>query len=529
MQLISPVRAIPLRRKLGGVIILAALAGWIVLNLASLTSYPTPQPDDTFFGVVAVQFLNHGQFGNPLYEDMSGSQESLFHLGRIYIVLVAIVFKLFGVGLYQGRLLVLIGHWVSGVSLFFIGKKLWGPVEGVAAALILITSWYAFWSAHTLRPDAWVNAAGLACLLLVLRLKESPSPKSGFVVGLAAVLILDVHLKALHYTVATLGMATLLTLPKSQTRRTFFAMVVGMAAGALYWVGLHIVPDPQLALAQLQTGPNAYQLTPRADLLFLVQGTLRVLSIIFQSTRFGWFECIYMVGGAIALAASRQPADRWSVSYILLYVFSFTFLMPVKSLYHIFLLLPLISLLTARGISLLAAALTARFGPQRNERSVFALLILSPLILLYMIGDAKLAWENRVISYENYSKQLLAHVPANANVLGETTWWWAFREGFFSSDQDFTRGIKASDGQTRVDGFFDQAFANRRVEYVFLDDAFGVWKGSREYKPDLHVMFADYLLRRCQQVGIVHDYFYGVDMGALDIKETVIYHCLPAN
>jgi 4-amino-4-deoxy-L-arabinose transferase-like glycosyltransferase len=140
-----------------------ALSAFFILNLVSLTSYPTPQPDDTFFGVVANEFILHGKFGNPLYDDMSGSSESLFHLGRVYMLMVVAVFKVFGVGLYQGRLLVLIGHWVAALELYFIGKQLWGRAEGLIAAAVLLTSWYAFWSAHTLRPDSWVNA-GACCV-----------------------------------------------------------------------------------------------------------------------------------------------------------------------------------------------------------------------------------------------------------------------------------------------------------------------------------------------------------------------------
>jgi 4-amino-4-deoxy-L-arabinose transferase-like glycosyltransferase len=525
LPILSNLRTATFSTKIGLALGAVALSAFFILNLVSLNSYPTPQPDDTFFGVVANEFIEHGKFGNPLYDDMSGSSESLFHLGRVYMLMIVAMFKLFGVGLYQGRLLVLIGHWVTALELFFIGKLLWGKAEGLIAAAVLLTSWYAFWSAHTLRPDSWVNAGGALCILLLLWLLRSPSHKAGFIVGLATVLILDIHIKAVHYSLATWFLAAAIMLRRRETRPIFISLAAGAVLGVVYWFAIHVLPDPQLALAQLSSGPNARQLTPQADVLYQISETIKVFSTIFQSTQFGWVEFGYILVGAVALAFRRQSSDKLIMAYAAIYLISFTFLMPVKALYHIFLLLPLLSLMIARGIPALAEALLKRFNTLLVSLAWATVMFAAPLLLLYTAGDIKFAWANRQISYDNYANQLLRLVPADANVLGENTWWWSFRTGRFTSDISFINGLKSDSPVEEIEARFEQVFRNRQVEYVFFDEAFGFWKDGSPLKPKIHTLFAAYLEQHCQPLGMVRDYFYGVDLGKLEIKETTVYQC----
>src|SRR2546425_11748410 len=82
-----------------------------VLNLYLLDQHPTVNVDEPWFSDAAFNFTRTGHFTPTMFRGMHFNLEGKYHWW-FYQLLLAAVFKMFGFGLYQARLL----SFLSGVS-----------------------------------------------------------------------------------------------------------------------------------------------------------------------------------------------------------------------------------------------------------------------------------------------------------------------------------------------------------------------------------------------------------------------------
>jgi hypothetical protein len=502
------------RASVIGVVIVGC--AWVAVNLASLTTYPTPYPDDSLYGSVAETLRLTGRLGLPLYPDVYGSSQSVFHFGRLYVSGLAAWFTLLGTGLFQARLYVYVGSLLAVWLTYQLGKQLYSRTVGILAALFLLLCWRALWSSHSLRPDTYVNVGGLVLILAALRLIQSPRSWLSFFTGLLGVLILDIHLKALHYSLST---ALMLLVYFGRNRSHWrYLVLLGMGAllAAVYWLAIHFLPDPLLMYQQWRLGLFSDVLSPGGGLVQVIADFLRALQLgILAATRLGWLEALYLMAGLTVVVYRRTPANRLLIGLLGAFTLSYIFLMPVKGPQHLYLFGPFFSLLMAAAITEAAN----RIPRLKLPPPVLAGLMAAPLLLAYLVGNLSLAWANRNIVYNNYASKLAALVPANASILGESTWWWQFRTGTYTADDLLS--IQAQQlPVNEVEGLVNSIIEQRAINYILLDERI-----SDSGSEVLYQAVGSYIARRCQPVGSVTETFYGVDQGGPQLRTTEVYQC----
>ncbi len=514
--------SVQLRRL--GLLCIAVL--WLALNIASLTSYPTPNGDEPWIGSPAVQFLRTGEFGVPIFGNMLyGSSRNYVHLGRLFTVALALVFKVFGVGLAQGRALGLAGALAGAYLLFALGDRLYGRTAGALAGLLYLFSWRVFYMSHVVRPDVWVNAGGLACFLLFLKLKEARATHLAFLLGLAVAALVDIYMTFVYYTVV-ISVALLFEFRRREEWGRVGAYALGGALGSAYWLAVHLLPDPALALTQWRVLSHDYfhvgfglssLLSPLSSLPFYVR-----VGLVGYS-RLGFLEVAYVFGGLAVLLIRRGGADKRMLWAWLIFWLSYFYIVPGKGLYHIVLFVPFFCAVIAAAVVGLADWAKARFP--EFPAALYSGLLVAPLMIAYGGGDVSLAWRSRVINYDQYASQLRSLVPADASILGEGTWWWTFYEGQFTADHYllfYNLGRPPLDAASIVQAVIKE----RNVRVILLDERlWSFYLETKGFDNDLHIALIEYVSARCESAGVVEGYFYGVDQDGLGLKRTEVFLC----
>lgn len=221
---------------------------WLPINLYSLTTYFSPFWEDSWESSSAVNWLATGQFENPIFGHFEGlySNQSLL---RLYLISLAMVFKVFGIGLAQGRLFTVVALFVGGWLLFILGRRMYGDVVGLLAATLYLFSLRTLGPSHSIaRPDLWGNAAGIACLLFVWQVIESRQPWQAFWAGVFVAASVDIYLIVAYFSIA----ASVLMLVEfiRRDRMVLGAFILGGVVGTLYWFAVRLFPDPYLAISQ---------------------------------------------------------------------------------------------------------------------------------------------------------------------------------------------------------------------------------------------------------------------------------------
>lgn len=129
-------------RALGGPVVLALVllsAGYLVAVLPYLGDFPVldwPQ-----MGIIAPahKLADEGVYGNDLFAGYHRSEERNYEYMPAYPLLVALSFELFGLGVWQARLVSVLCGWLTLLLIFQLGRQLYGTAAGLIAATLWVT------------------------------------------------------------------------------------------------------------------------------------------------------------------------------------------------------------------------------------------------------------------------------------------------------------------------------------------------------------------------------------------------------
>jgi len=498
---------------------------WLPINLYSLMSYPAPTSDDAWFGSTGVQFMETGAFNAPIL-----SNDIYDSLWRLYSVGLALFCRVFGVGLAQARLFSVIGAMLGAGVLFSLGRTLYQPVVGLLAAALYLFSLWVLGASHTVRPDLWVNAAAVSLFLGFWFAKQSRRASHALLLGFFIAAAVDIYITVVYSSIA-ISIAVLVEFRQRADLKVLGAFILGGLAGTLYWFLVRLFPDPLTTIAQWQFMiGDLIQFRPTSSvmdtLLGLVNGSVYVVrhGLIGHSS-LGPLEFIYMSIGLICLAIRRQSQDKlilfgWAVQWLGLFL-------PFKTLQHVIEVIPLLSLAIAVGTVSLAQWLAGHTPLRKLSWPVIACAVCAPLAAGYFAGNVVLGWRSRVIDYEQYSGQLRALIPLHSNVIGESTWWWALRDGIFTYDYYLSLyGLQHPD--LTAPEIVADVIKTRKVDAILLDERLSSWMATdavNDRNLQIGVALADYAQVNCQFAGAVEGYAYGVEQGGPAIKRTEVFTC----
>ncbi|MEM7583769.1 MAG: glycosyltransferase family 39 protein [Acidobacteriota bacterium] len=130
----------PSRSQLWPALALGLLSlGYFAATLPYLGDYPLLDWPQMGIAAPAHKLAAEGVYGNDLFAGYHRSEQRNYEYMPAYPLLVALSYKLFGLGVWQARLVSVLCGWLALLLTFQLGRLLYGVRAGVLAATLLAT------------------------------------------------------------------------------------------------------------------------------------------------------------------------------------------------------------------------------------------------------------------------------------------------------------------------------------------------------------------------------------------------------
>jgi len=484
-----------------------------LLNIYLLDQHPVVNVDEPWYSDAALNFARTGHFTPMMFRGMHFNLEGKYHWSLRELLLAA-VFKVFGFGVYQARLLSFLSGLSALLLLFLLGKQLYNSQVGTLAALLFAFS-PVYEASRSARPDMLMAAFTLAALYLCFLGLQRDSPMLYSTSGLASLLSCDVHLNGVM-VLATVG---ILCLTQPQTgvlkRKAISFYLLGVGGGVVYWLLAH---GPLLTEFAIE---GYHVRFPYISSWEFTQQKLKAYWNLFRGGSFQYvtFHSLLILIALVFMGIRRKAADKFLLTsiagFIPFYLLVFTGPQPIY-LVHLFPLLYLaMSTLVCDLIWSLIRSVRATNTVSKEGLVGAGILI---LLLGFALGKGtagiREALQHRSAGgYYGYVEKLKAYIPANAVVMGQPTWFYGFYNQPYYADRYFAWIARSRYEQVRerLGQKFNEAIEQAAVQYLIIDDELYDLLVSR--RNSWHLLPGDeaiaFLQERCIVVGEVEDKFYG--------------------
>lgn len=201
-------------------VLVFAIAAYLAGTLAGLSVYPRVGADEPWIAAAPFKLATQGILGNDLFTGLAGMERHHYQHMPVYPIIEAGIFKAFGVGVVQMRMLSVLFGLALLLVTFSVGRQIGGERVGLLAVLIL----------------------------LVLRIDDGGE-------GTGILLLDRARINRYDVAVPVFGLGAFALLPIAGTARTWTHLAVGALCGLsslshLYGVFWLVAPVASLAYAR---------------------------------------------------------------------------------------------------------------------------------------------------------------------------------------------------------------------------------------------------------------------------------------
>jgi 4-amino-4-deoxy-L-arabinose transferase-like glycosyltransferase len=426
-------------------ITLSALLIYLFVSLNQLSVFPPVGEDEPWIAAASYKLARDGVYGSDLFKGHYGMERHVYEHMPVYSLLQAGVFRLFGVGVVQMRLLSVAFGAALAVAVWAVGCQIAGERAGALAAVLMIglrladggdaTGILLLDRARISRYDIAVPVFGLLALIAFNRAERTRARAWYATTGALAGVSSLSHLYGLFWMPVFVLVIVARQGRRSMRDRALWMMLVGFAAVCAAWVAF-VVTGWSDYLAQMRPYSDRFDLFNPSFYLtnavheidryrfiyrFAPDGNLRL-------ARPGFWTALFGIPAAVAAMlwyTKRQrhdPVFALAVASIV-QVSMFTILLSTKSPNYVIALWPLGVL----SIAWFGLWLWNRW-PDAYWRA--GLVVLLSFILIE--GGSRVRHAQKIgrqtTSYDWFESQVAACIPADSLVLGFQHYWLGLRQ-----------------------------------------------------------------------------------------------------
>lgn len=441
-------------------LLIACLLAVMVFHLLTLTQYPRAFIDESWLANGSWTWLttgaNYDSIHHEVFKQFGYEWIVRYFLGQLPYVAA---YSVFGLGLFQTRLVAWLFGGVLLTLTVLIGRRLYDLNTGLLAALLLALS-LPFLQASRFRQDIILTAMVMLALWLALWAFRHERAwwahlLAGFLIGVG----MDVHQSAFMFAPALAALYLVQYGRKLLVRRGTWLAGVGGAVGVAIWVAIHILPSPETYSTLM-----GFYFTTGADAEMPITNPATLLdSAVREFGRYGFrqnlIDLVLIVVGGGLLLWRRSDADRLLLTFTGAAFLSFILFNGNKTNLYAIHLYPLFMLIVAQ----LLVTLFRRFEGAPVLRAGTALLAV--LFAAYS-GIRVLNNTLRASDYNYYAitDRMREVIPTDARVLAMPIWWLGLADYDFSSSLNLAYYRFFNDYDTA------EALAVIRPDYVVLDE-----------------------------------------------------------
>ncbi len=445
--------------------VIVAAASWLTTNLLTLTAYPPITCDEVSYSSPAAQFLLNGKWGTQTDAGRDGLSENAVALGRLYLGSIALSFWLLGRSAFAARLVTVVA-WALGIwGVFLLGRRFYTPAVGWLSAALMAASWVPLLQGHVARPDMTLASAVVWVTLLLWFSLEAPSVLKLGSLGLAAGLLLEIHLNGIHFIAAASLIFGAYALRQRWPWRWWAAFGLGMAAAGLIWLTLHAWAAPSTSLTGQHSAVRG-ALNVAAQLQSLAGLPQFIVEYYLWGGGPGLFTALIVLPGLGVALWRRTRADKLVLAFVALSLLVFGLLRYSKPAYYTIIWMPLLVVLASRGLGVLAETLPPL--PLLPTASRRLWVISGGVLAVYLAGSAYLLIKFSDHSFDRITAQLQNSIEPGAVVFGNPRAWFALPQRTIIDDLQLAIISGRSERPLTKDGVYELLAAVYRPDYLLL-------------------------------------------------------------
>ncbi len=426
-------RAAPLERWLSVGLMIGTVAA-VIISLLSLTTYPAVFIDEPWYSDTAWNLATRGINFDSMFTGALDQWPAYWvRWPLIGNLPLAAAFAVGGLGLFQARLT----SWLLGIVLlllvFALGRRLYSTLTAALTTTLLALSYVFLQASHYARVDIFLACAVTAALYLFVVGVQDDKRWAFFASGLVGGLSVDIHMNGALFAISLAALFIVVYGRKVlRTRHTWYFAGGAVLAG-IYYLGVHIVPNPATYF-EISRGWQGSMMRPP---LATLNPTVILQSLVTEIGRYHFYEYsldFALIGASILFCfARRKIADRLLVTFVGVAFLLFVLLIQAKHDIYAILFYPFFLLLVAETFTSLLRE-GRKLEPQR--------LFMGAILVLFVFNSAlhivRPIAANRNYNYYDVTSRVRSVVPAGARVAGLPHWWLGLSDYDYRSIMNLT-------------------------------------------------------------------------------------------
>lgn len=507
------------------VLISGAIFAMLLVFTTTLSVYPPPNCDESWYASTAASLLERGTFGVGVFPDGEPYLQDVnwVPFGRSYGFGLAAMFQLFGVSLLVARIYSLLGWTLATIFVFLLGTRAYHRRVGVVAALLFATSTKALFTAHLARPESWTTFAVLAATwgTLVLVQGKHIRLKTIFLVGLLAVWPADFHGNGLWFTIGLIIVVIVELGVRRKLWRQLSLYALGVLGGLVLWFALHL---PGVDLREVLLFIDGYRYTPVGSSSSITSWWRNFATLLAWARTVFWtsggplslVEAAFAILGLGFVLYRRVLQDRVLGLLAVISVLAFGLFFTQRFVQYGILWSPFWYLLGVSALYELGRRfkLPTWLSAPMKQRAILAAVTL--LVCAQLLGDLWLVYRHRDGDLSTMSDRIATRIPSESRVMADPVWWWGLRTDHVYMTDEYTLILTKTDDpvvrtflglstEAATVPALSRAFELLQPEYVVLDEAVGCLDPQASIWPEVQSIVMD----KCTAIDSVSGAWHG--------------------
>ena len=429
-----------------------------IVHFVTLLNFIEPQHDDAWYVSRAWAVIHTGHAYGPLDFGVLNNYDGYWaYVWFIGSWIHSFFVSAFGADLFAVRFAsFLFGLALLGI-VYAIARRLFSRRVGLLAIVAGAFSLPYIYASHVGRQDIVVAVLGFGAIALYLYQNNTAFTFKSFLSGLALALTLDIHPTGIIYPPVIVALLLLdYRIAALRIGRTW-GLALGFACGVLYFVAIHILPNPQtyFAISRIQQG--SYVTTP--PIISLNPEMLMYSFVSLVSMLDPMIFVLALCALALLLRRAGSSDIKLVVMFAALFV-SFGCLVPQKPTYYAILVAPLLWLLLAAG----ADSLLPKEGWRASRQARMRTFLVVQLLVVLALVNVPMLIRDRYGDYQAALQLVEQNVPPGKSIIGQQTYWLARPDQPYFAWEQFAFYRRYYPGTT-----VDNAFAGLHPDYVIMD------------------------------------------------------------
>ncbi len=406
--------------------IIAILFIFIIVYSFILDKYPYIWCDESWFSNAAFTLVTQGFLGTTIIPDFYNINHITYWQPPVYLLLLAVSFKLFGFGIVQARIVSVMLGFFTVLFTYLLGEELYNKKVGLIGSILLISNPVFFFVSRDARMDIAVVCFTLIALYFLLKALKRSKNSYYFYSGLFAMLSLLSHPNGI------LGILSIiliyctykfdfknfkLNLKLEEVKYLFLGPILLLIPYLIY-----IFMDFSAFTGQIKANILSSAASPLSNIFCECMRYIFLSNFYVINSNWVNFIAILIISmymtvlGLFYMIQNRKSCNKFLIIILLTHLILFTVLISQKNeFWYLALILPYWSIL-------LTLPLKGKFNPKK-----IISIVLTILIIVYILSNVFVIF-NLISTAKNYNYELIEDttqkcIPNGSVIAGDTAYW----------------------------------------------------------------------------------------------------------